>query len=109
MENLEIKEKLKQIYTLVANEMLDYKKISESQLETMKAMFGTYGISDEIYYNSFNLMFLKRSDYATLSFLFPEGDVFLSIDLPEYDTGIFVVRYFNDSALTNLLNDDEAH
>jgi len=57
----------------------------------------------DVYYTKFNMIYTSPESLSQLRYIFNLKEEVIKIEIPEYDSGLFVMRYFHDTALNNIL------
>lgn len=96
-------QKLEAISELVVGESANIKKLEDHKIEKLCQMFGMQLKPKELFYNEFNLFFTDPKEFEVFKFMLPDSAQVITLEVPEYDEYLFVLRYVNDSIISSIL------
>ena len=88
---------------LITQECTPLKKLEGKVLENFKNMFGFEDDIEGVYYNEYNLAFTNREAFDSIKYLVPQHELLISVEMPEFNEHFYVIRYFQDTILNELL------
>jgi hypothetical protein len=95
----EINEKI----SILNQECAGAKKLEGDKLSSFIKMFGIGDELGDIFYNEYNMIFLDKQTFENIRYLVPQHEVVVSFEALEYNEFIFVIRYFQDTVLSEAL------
>ena len=100
---MDISTVIENIYQTVEIELTDYQQLTGEKLASFTDVFG---INPEaiIYYTDDNIIITEVDTFNALQHYFKEENKIAIIDIPEYNTHVWVYKYFNDHLFENYLN-----
>lgn len=106
METLKpsLKELVGKCQEYLAVETHDYKLLEGEKLQSVLSLYGLESFSSDVYYTNFLLIFTSVPDYDNLKFYIKKSRTIFQLTLPEFDTSLIALEYFNDSSLPQILN-----
>ena len=79
------------------------KPLTGDVLKNFMEMFGIGDTIEGVFYNEYNIIFTDKKTYDSIRFLIPQHETIVTIEMPEYNESFFVVRYFQDTVLNEVL------
>lgn len=98
----EINEKL----LILHQECASAKKLDGDLRKNFIEMFNIGNELGDIYFNEYNLIFFDKETFESVRYLIPQHEVVVSFEANEYKEFIYVIRYFQDSVLSEVFGTD---
>jgi hypothetical protein len=100
---MELNEQLDQVRSIFELEFSSYQKIEGNVLEVFKNLFYIDWELKPVYFSTTSLIFTSINDYKAIASKMVDIEEVLSIDMPDYNLSLHLLRYHNNKLLSGLL------
>ena len=94
---------LKNIFNCIKQECMGAKPLTGDVLKNFREMFGIGDDIEGVFYNEYNIIFTDKQTYESIRYLIPNHETIASIEISEYNENFYIVRYFQDAVLNEVL------
>lgn len=98
---IKIKERFKECFSVLKEELFELKEVTESQRKKVKEMYG-YEIKGVMLYSDYNIVAFNKEDASFFVNIMPNQALFFSMSLSEYDVHMYCLRYNQDAVLSSI-------